>query len=103
MNTISQSDNTEANITAIEEQIKGETDLEACILWVLDDARGNTNAYRIARDAAAELAAQQEALEAAKVALKKIAKMDGPSFSQAFGRCVDTARAALAKIEQVTR
>jgi hypothetical protein len=57
MKTIEVSDNTQANIEALEKVANAlENDLGLCILWVLDDAHGNTNAYRIAKGALSELA-----------------------------------------------
>lgn len=46
-------------------------------------------------DKDATIAAQAARIEALTEALEQIAKMDGPTFGEAFGRCVDTARAAL--------
>jgi hypothetical protein len=61
MKTIEVSDNTQANIETLEKVANAlENDLGLCILWVLDDAPGNTNAYRIAKGALSELAALEK-------------------------------------------
>jgi hypothetical protein len=66
MKTIEKAQNTKENIEALEKQIDDNSKIGLALLWVLDDAPGNTNAYRVTVDAAAELAALREAMEAEK-------------------------------------
>ena len=66
---------------------------------VLQDAKeqygtAGAMAYTV-KQAFIELSALRARVAAYETALQKIAKMDAPTFPEAFGRCVDVARAVL--------
>ena len=63
---IEKADNTEENIAELEGRVDGNTALGICILWVLDDAHENTNAYRHAKQAIEELADLRRRVEIAE-------------------------------------
>lgn len=69
-----ETENTEKNIVKLQKQIDENTYLGSCLLWVLDDASGNTNAYTAVKEAVAEYAALRAELAAKDVALNRIAK-----------------------------
>lgn len=65
MKTIESRKNTTENIEALAKQIDGESKIGLALLWVLDDAHENTNAYRVVKEAVQELRKlkEQENLE----------------------------------------
>jgi hypothetical protein len=103
MKTIEKAQNTKENIEALEKQIDDNSKIGLALLWVLDDAPGNTNAYRVTADAADELAALREAVKVASVVAKQ-AQLELRSTQinwqeDCLFRCDDLLTGVIAKLE----